>query len=135
MDGGGAVTVVFEKSGLITSHRQVNTPWNDTINTEPVTMLAEDTKGTTITFDGNPSTVMVHISSTVTDESGSRALSMVFAGDNRATVTDANGNQTVMTTITTRATEIETPESMPAKLPPTSTFTYCSELSVDGAGA
>ena len=35
--------------------------------------------------------------------------------------------------ITVRATEFTTPESMPAKLPPTSAFTYCAELSVDGA--
>ncbi|MCP4277894.1 MAG: hypothetical protein GY779_16235, partial [Gammaproteobacteria bacterium] len=31
------------------------------------------------------------------------------------------------------ATEFETPESMPAKLPPNSAYTYCSELYVDGA--
>jgi RHS repeat-associated protein len=38
-----------------------------------------------------------------------------------------------LTTITTRATEYPTAESMPARLPPTSAFTYCAELSVDGA--
>ena len=43
------------------------------------------------------------------------------------------GIETPLTTITTRATEFETPESMPAKLPPNSAYTYCSELSVDGA--
>jgi len=133
VDGGGALTAVFEKAGLITSHRQVIAPWNDIINTDTVTMLSEDMKATAITFDGNPSTVMVHTSSMVTDTSGSRSLTMVFTGDNRATITDANGNQSVMTTITTRATEFDTPASMPAKLPPTSAYTYCSELSVDGA--
>jgi len=132
VDGGGALTMVFEKTGLITSHRQVNTPWNDIINTETITMLSEDTKATTLTFDGNPATVLVHTSSVVTDDRGPRSLTMVFTGDNRATVTDEKGNQTVMTTITTRATEFDTPESMPAKLPATSAYTYCSELSVDG---
>ena len=38
-----------------------------------------------------------------------------------------------LTTISTRTTEYTTPESMPAKLPPESGFTYCAELTVDGA--
>jgi len=133
VDGGAVVTVVFQKAGFITSHRQANTPWNDITNTETVTILTEDAKATTITFDGNPNTVLTHTSTPITDSRGTRSLTMVFTGDNRATITDANGRQTVKTAITTRATEFDTPASMPAKLPPTSAYTYCSELSVDGA--
>jgi YD repeat-containing protein len=133
VDGGGTITVVFKKTGLITSHRQVDVPWNDIINTETVAMIPEDSRSSTITFDGNPSTVMVHTSTKISDSFGSRSLTMVFTGDNRVTATDANGNQTQLTSFTTRATEFDTPESMPAKLPPTSAYTYCSELSVDGA--
>jgi RHS repeat-associated protein len=59
---------------------------------------------------------------------------MVFTGDNHAWLVDENGNDVQeLTTITTRATEYTTPESMPAVLPPTSAYTYCVELSVDGA--
>ena len=58
---------------------------------------------------------------------------MVFSGDNRAWVRDAQGIEQPLTNITVRATEYTTPESMPAKLPPTSAFTYCAELSVEGA--
>ncbi|HSO19769.1 MAG TPA: sugar-binding protein, partial [Desulfosarcina sp.] len=36
-------------------------------------------------------------------------------------------------TVTVRATEYRTPETMPAVLPPTSAFTWCAELKVDGA--
>jgi RHS repeat-associated protein len=133
VDGGGVITVVFQKTGFITSHRQANTPWNDIINAETVTMLTEDIKATTIAFDGNPNTVLTHTSTPITDSRGTRSLTMVFSGDNRATITDANGQQVVRTSITTRATEFDTPASMPAKLPPTSAYTYCSELSVDGA--
>jgi hypothetical protein len=47
---------------------------------------------------------------------------------------DENGDDVhELITITTRATEYLTPESMPGKLPPTSAYTYCVELSVDGA--
>ncbi len=133
VNGGGAITYVYQKQGFITSHRQVNVPWNGIATAEPMVMIPEDTAATTVSFNGNPSTVITHRSSTTTDVSGSRALTMVFTGDNRAYVKDANGNEVPLTTITTRATEFSTPESMPAKLPPTSAFTYCSELSVDGA--
>jgi len=59
---------------------------------------------------------------------------MVFTGDNHAYLVDEDGNDVhELNTITTRATEFTTPESMPAKLPPNSAYTYCAELSVDGA--
>ena len=132
VEGGGTITVVYEKTGLITSQRNVYVPWNDIAIAETVTMISEDTASTTLTFDGNPSTITTHNSSTVTDEFGSRSLTMVFSGDNQAFSIDEFGNETALTTITTRATEFDTPESMPAKLPPNSAYTYCSELSVDG---
>ena len=133
VEGGGTLTVVYEKASFITTHRQVYVPWNDIANAETISMVSEDATATTVSFDGNPSTIIAHKSTTVTDEYGSRSLTMVFTGDNKAFATDANGNQVELTTITTRATEFDTPESMPAKLPPTSAYTYCAELTVDGA--
>lgn len=118
VEGGGTLTVVYKKANYITVHRKVYVPWNDIATTETITMLTEDTVSTTVTFDGNPSTIITHRSSTVTDEYGSRSLTMGFTGDNRAFTTDENGNQIELTTITTRATEFDTPESMPAKLHP-----------------
>ena len=57
-----------------------------------------------------------------------------ISGDNHAYLMDENGNDVQeLTTITTRATEYTTPESMPAILPPTSAYTYCAEFSADGA--
>ncbi len=86
-----------------------------------------------MTFDGNPQTILTHRSTPTTDSFGTRSLTMVFTGDNRAWVKDAQGIEQPLTNITVRATEYPTPESMPAKLPPTSAFTYCAELAVDGA--
>ena len=46
---------------------------------------------------------------------------------------DENGTKTLeLKTLTTRATEYRTPESMPARLPASSAFTWCAEFSVDG---
>ncbi|MBW1818596.1 MAG: hypothetical protein JRJ60_15750, partial [Deltaproteobacteria bacterium] len=133
VNGGGTITLVYQKQGLITAHRKVYVPWNDIAIAETIQMIIEDSEFSTVTFDGNPETVVTHQSTEVTDEYGSRSCSMVFTGDNHAYEVDAEGNVIgTLTTITTRATEYTTPESMPAKLPPNSAYTYCAELSVDG---
>ncbi len=134
MEGGSTTTVVLQKEGLITTHRKVYVPWNDIAIAETVQMITEDPVSTTLTFDGNSEAVVIHQSTPVADEFGSRSASMVFTGDNRAFLVDENGNDVQeLTTITTRATEYTMPKSMPAKLPPNSGYTYCVELAVDGA--
>ncbi|MBW2644169.1 MAG: hypothetical protein JRC89_12600, partial [Deltaproteobacteria bacterium] len=134
VEGGTTLTVVYRKDGFITAHRKVYVPWNDIAIAETFQMIAEDSAATTMTFDGNPDTVVTHQSTKVTDEFGSRSATMVFTGNNHAYLVDEDGNDVhELTTITTRATEFATPESMPAKLPPNSAYTYCAELSVDGA--
>jgi hypothetical protein len=134
VEGGGTLTVVYQKEGLIASQRKVYVPWNDVAISETIQMIAGDPVATTVTFDGNSSTVVTHQSTQASDEFGSRSLTMVFTGDNSAHEVDAHGNVIrELSTITTRATEFPTLESMPAILPPTSAFTYCAELTVDGA--
>jgi len=134
IEGGTTLTVVYQKDGFITSHRKVYVPWNDIAIAETIQMIAQDPIATTVTFDGNPNTVVTHQSTPVTDEFGTRSATMVFTGDNHAFLVDEKGNDVQeLTTITTRATEYTTPESMPAVLPPTSAYTYCAELSINGA--
>jgi hypothetical protein len=134
VEGGGTLTVVYEKQGLIPAQRKVYVPWNDNAIAEIVVMITEDPVGTTLTFDGNADTVVTHKSEDVIDDAGTRAVTMVFSGDNKAYLVDEQGNDVQeLTTITTRATEYQTPQAMPARLPLNSAFTYCAELSVDGA--
>ena len=134
VEGGTTLTVVYQKDGFITSHRKVYVPWNDIAIAETIQMIAQDPAATIVTFDGSPDTVVTHQSTPVTDEFGTRSATLVFTGDNHAFLVDENGNDVQeLTTITTRATESTTPESMPAELPPNSAYTYFAELSVDGA--
>lgn len=133
VDGGGVITISYQKSGFIPAHRQVQVGWNTIATAESLVMIPEDGAATAITFDGNAATIQSHKGSPTTDAYGRRALTMVFTGDNRVWVKDAQGNEQIRSSITVRATEYPTPESMPAKLPPTSAFTYCAELSVDNA--
>jgi RHS repeat-associated protein len=137
VEGGSANTVVYRKTGFITVQRKVNVEWNDIAIAEPIQMITEDPASTTITFNGDPTTVTTHRSTEVVTEINgelkSRSCTMVFAGDNRVYEVDAQGMVTQeLSEITARATEFPTVESMPAVLPPTSAFTYCAELSVDG---
>lgn len=133
VEGGATMTVTYQKTGLIPSHRQVYVPWNGYAVTETIQMIGEDTAATTVAFDGNPATVVSHRSTPVIDAFGQRSATLVFTGDNTAYEVDAGGNVIrELSSITTRATEFVTPESMPANLPPTSAYTYCAEFSVDG---
>jgi len=133
VEGGGTLTVEFRNECLITAHRKLYVPWNDIAVVETVQLIEQDPVSTTVIFDGSPSTVAVHQSSLVTDEFGSRFTTLVFTGNNRAYLVDEAGNDVhELTTITTRATDFTTRESMPAGLPPNSAYTYCVELSVDG---
>ena len=134
VEGGGTMTIAYKRAGYITAHRQVYVPWNDIAVAETVQMLVEDAAATQVTFDGNPETVVTHTSTPITDEFGSRSASIVFQGDNMAYLVDEQGNDVqALPNITTRATEFTSQKSMPAVLPPNSAYTYCSELSVDGA--
>ncbi|CAK8715278.1 hypothetical protein GKODMF_06890 [Candidatus Electrothrix gigas] len=134
VEGGGTMTLTYRHDGFITSHRQVAVPWNDIAIAETVQMAAEDSAATQVTFDGNPATVITHTSTEISDEFGSRSATMVFQGDNKAYLVDEQGNTVQeLSNITTRATEFASQESMPAVLPPNSAYTYCTELSVDGA--
>ena len=124
----------YRKPGFISAQRQVQVPWNDIAVVDTVSLVFEDAAATVVKFDGSPATVVTHRSREVSDSSGTRAATMVFTGDNKAYLTDKAGNKILdLKSITTRATEFTTPESMPAKLPPNSGYTYCVELSVDGA--
>ncbi len=132
-EGGDTLTIVYQKEDFLSSQRKVKTGHNDIVVAETIALIEPDTIATTFSFDDNPSTVITHKSTQVTDTFGSRSCSTVFRGNNKAYEVDPNGNiLRELTTITTRSTEYTTPKSMPAELPPRSAYTYCVELSVDG---
>ncbi|MFC1858390.1 PKD domain-containing protein, partial [Thermodesulfobacteriota bacterium] len=134
VEGGKTLTIFFRKTGLLSVHRQVYVPSNDTAVCETVQMTAEDSLATTVDFDGNAENVVTHQSTAISDEFGTRSCALVFSGDNRAQAVDDKGQIIEeLDHITTRATTYTTPEAMPAELPPNSAYTYCVELSVDGA--
>jgi RHS repeat-associated protein len=134
VEGGAVLTMVYRKPDYITSHRQVETTWNDIAITDTVILLQEDSAVTTVSFDGNSDTIITHTSTPVSDTFGTRSTTLIFGGDNQAFLVDEQGNDiTELASFDVRATEYIVPESMPAVLPPTSAYTYCAELKADGA--
>jgi len=134
LESSGTMTVVYALAGYLPAQRTVAVRWNDTAVVEDTVLLVPDAKTTNVIFNGNPSSVTTHESTPVTDAFGKRSASLVFMGDNKAFEVDAAGNTVrELTEIKVSATEFPTPESMPAKLPPTSAFTWCGDMVVDGA--
>jgi RHS repeat-associated protein len=132
VEGGGNFTLQYRKEGFITAQRQVNVPWNDIAIVETISMVAEDSRSTHVVLNGDQNVIITHRSTTVEDSRGTRSCTLIFRGDNKAYVVDEKGNSLQeLASLTVRATEFKTPESMPAVLPPNSGFTYCAELKAD----
>ncbi|EFL49690.1 YD repeat protein [Solidesulfovibrio fructosivorans JJ]] len=134
LESTGSMTVVYSLAGYLPAQRTVPVRWNDTAVVEDTLLLMPDAKTTSVIFNGNPGSVMTHESSPVTDAFGKRSATLVFTGDNKAFEVDASGNTLrELTEVNVSTTEFTTPASMPAKLPPTSAFTWCADMVVDGA--
>jgi len=133
VNGGGLFTVDFTKDGYLMAQRNVSTLWNKIHTVETIVLIPSDTKGTLITFDGNPFSHPIHQSTPITDEDGTRQTTLVFSGDTVGMVIDAASNVTTLpSTFTVRATEFTRPDTLPGRLPPMSAFTYAVDLTVDG---
>ncbi|GAB7078898.1 hypothetical protein JCM14635_05710 [Megalodesulfovibrio paquesii] len=133
VEGGGLITLRFTKDGYAEAQRSAMTEWNNWTTFEDAALVRYDEKSTVIAPDGNPAHVFVHQSTVITDEDGTRGVTMGFPGDIKAFRIEDNGTETELPSFTVRATEYTTPESMPAILPPTSAFTWCAEFSLDEA--
>jgi len=133
VEGGGTLTLVYDGDGFLGCQRQVSVPWNDVVAIGAVRMAARDSKATRVVFDGREDTVTTHRGTEISDVSGSRSCTIVFAGDNPPVLLDESGEPArTLAAVDIRATEYPVPESMPAILPPASAYTYCVDLEADG---
>jgi RHS repeat-associated protein len=138
VNGGGLLTVHYEKNQYLTVQRQVEAPWRDYVWLPDVVMLPYDPQVTTIDLTA-PTAMQVARGSVVTDESGTRQATLLFSPETSATMALPDGTTQSLTTLHVRATEYtvgpDGPNAMPGTLPPTSAYTYAVELSVDEAVA
>ncbi len=136
VNGGGLLTVNYEKTGYLPVQRQVKVPWEDYAWLPDVVMIPLDSNVTTIDL-ASATPIQVAQGNVVTDVDGSRQATMLFPQGTQASMVMPDGTTQPLTTLTVRATEytvgVEGPDSMPGPLPPTSGYTYAAELSVDEA--
>ena len=136
INGGGVLTVSYEKNGYLPAHRQTQVPWHQYVWLPNVVLVPLDTAATTVDLSAvDP--IQVARGSVSTDDDGSRQASLFIPQGTEASIVMPDGSSQTLTAMTLRLTEYTLgdsgPEAMPAQLPPTSAYTYCLELSADEA--
>lgn len=136
VNGGGQVTVNYEKEGYLPVQRKVQAPWQKYAWSDDVVMIGLDANATDVSF-GDASTYQVARGSVSDDDAGQRQATLLFPPNTGAEIVLPDGSRTSLDTGTVRATEYTVGdngfEAMPGELPPTSAYTYAVELSVDEA--
>jgi hypothetical protein len=139
INGGGTLTVSYEKSGYSPVQRQARVAWLEVVTIAKVAMVAMDPVVTPIAL-GTNSPMQVHQGS-VSDgrrwhPPGNSAIPLPALG---AYLVLGTGITQSVSSLHIRATEFTVgsngPAAMPATLPPLSGYTYCAELSADEATA
>jgi hypothetical protein len=136
VNGGGLLTVQYDRTGYLTIQRQIDPPWRDYSHLEDVVLIPPDTALTAITA-GAPG-LQVARGSTVADADGQRRATLLFPAGVTAQTVLPDGTGSPLTTLSVRATEFTVGASgrtaMPGPLPTNVAYTYAAELSVDEAG-
>ena len=136
VNGGGVLTVRYEKDGHLAAQRQVDVPWQDFTYLPDVVLVPYDSKATPVTL-GAGSAMQVVRGSTVSDTDGTRTATLILPAGVQAETVMPDGSKKPLDSLTVRATEYTVgengPEAMPAELPPSVGYTYCVDYSADEA--
>ena len=138
VNGGGLVTVNYEKNGYLPAQRKVNVPLQNYVWLPDVVLIPIDSVVTEIDLT-SPDPFQVAQASVVTDGDGTRQATVLFPQGVSAELVMPDGSTQPISTLNVRATEYSVgengPNAMPAELPTNSGYTYCVELSADEAMA
>ena len=138
VNGGGLITVNYEKANYLPVHRQVNVPWQDFALMSDVVMLAYDANINKV--DLSAGTMQTAQGSSITDTSGKRQARLFIPQGTTAQMLLADGKTTqALVNMDIRITEYTVgdngPKAMPGELPGHIAYTYAVEYSVDQAVA
>jgi RHS repeat-associated protein len=137
VNGGGLLTLHYDKPGYLPVQRQVEAPWQDYAWLPEVVLIPFDKQVTTINLAA--ADFQVAQGSVISDADGVRQATLLFPPGTQAEITLPNGMTQTLTSLNVRVTEYTVgdngPEIMPAELPPQSGYTYAVELSADEAVA
>ncbi len=138
VNGGGDLTVKYEKQGYITSQREEKIDWQEFSILEDVVLISYDGNVSFIDLNSTQP-IQTAESGVISDADGTRRSRLFFKQGTTATMTLPNNSTQALTEMHVRSTEFTVgnngAETMPGDLPPTSAYTYASEYSVDEAVA
>jgi RHS repeat-associated protein len=134
VNGGGVVTLVFERAGYIPVQRRLEVPTGEFEGVEEIVMVPYEDRVTGVDLSEGG----IARGSVVTDGDGTRQATLVLEPGTKATAKMPDGELVELPdTINVRATEFTIgasgPAAMPGELPLASAYTYAVEYSVDEA--
>ncbi len=138
VNGGGVLTLTFEKDGFLSSQRHLPTEWRRFSVYPDVVLLEQSAPSPPVTLADltEPTVVRGPVQE---DESGERRHRVLLRPGTLATAVRGDGSEEALDTITLRMTEYTVgefgPAAMPGELPPTSAYTYAIDISTDEARA
>ncbi len=137
VNGGGSLIVTYTKAEFLAVQRSLeNIPWGDFMHATDVVMIPLDVNVTPVDLTAAVP-IQVARGSVIIDADGSRQATVLFPRGTQATMVLSDGSTQPLTSLSVRATEYTVgpngPRAMPAKLPPTSGYTYAVEVSIDEA--
>lgn len=134
VNGGGLLTVNYQKPGHLPVQRQANVPWQDYVLVDDVVMISRDPQVTEVAF-GDEAAGQVARGTPQTDKDGTRQATVFFPPGTTAELYDADGGTWSASTLHLHLTEFTVgangPGAMPGPLPPTSGYTYAVEMTAD----
>ena len=137
VNGGGTLRIRYTRYGYLPVERDVDVPWQDYVWVDDVRLTALDSRVTDVDLSSPLSTAQIARGSSETDDSGTRQATLLFAAGTSASMTLPGGTQMLLDHLGVRATEYTVgehgAEAMPAPLPPSSTYTYAVDYTVDEA--
>ncbi len=136
VNGDDLLTVKYEKPGFLEVQRRQPVAWQEYRVLPDVVMIGHDSQVSHIDLNANLP-MQVARANPVSDGSGARRATLLFAQGTTATMVFPNGSMQGLSNLHVRATEYTVgqngPQAMPGVLPPTSAYTYAVEFNADEA--
>ena len=137
VNGGGWLTIHYEKTGYLSAQRKIHTPWRDWAVADDVVLIPVDGQYSQIDLTQNR--LQTYWGTENTDHRGTRRTTIVFPAGTQATAELPDGSTQSLSQLTVRVSEYtlgeKGPQTMPGELPTTVGYTWAANFSVDEAQA
>jgi len=137
VNGGGALALTYVKTGYLPGQRSFDVPWQTGVTVEDVTLVAQDSKVSSVNLSDATEAIQVAQSSAVSDKDGTRQATLMIPQGTQAHIFNEDGSTQTVNSLNLRLTEYTAGDngeaSMPGQLPATSAYTYAFEMKADEA--